>query len=201
MRCIRIAFLAGDGGDVHNTPIACRAHMRHQGAGDDEGRDQINLNHAAPFRHGQFPDRRIAAGDAGIIDQNIHAPMGSKRRLRRGFHRRRVRQIKDMGADFGVTQARGGCLGCSLIHIPNGDGSPPARGQLRHRQPNAARCPGNHRNPAVQISFWHLALPVFDSFAGKTRPGKTQGFPRAEMPAYSHSSRSMTPVEKKGETS
>ena len=88
-------------------------------------------------------------------------------------------------------------LGRGLIHIPNGNGSPPAGSQLRHRQPNAARRPGNHRNPAGQISFRHVIPSVSGSFDGKTAPGKSQGFPRAEMPAYSHLSRYTKPVQKR----
>ena len=172
MRRIRIAFLARDGSDIHHTPIPSRTHMRHHRAGNDEGRHQIHLNHAAPFRHGQFPHRRIAARDAGIVDQDIHAPMGRKGCLRRGFHSRRISQVQDIGADLGVTQPRGGCLGSRLIHVPNGDGSSPAGSQFRHRQPNAARRPGNHRNPPGQISFRHVIPSVSVSFDGKISPGK-----------------------------
>jgi hypothetical protein len=103
-----------------------------------------------------------------------------------------------MRADMrGLAKACCGGLGSSLIHIPNRNRGTPAGGEFRHRQPNAARRPGNHRNPPGQIGFLHIALPVLGSFAGKTRPAKTQGFPRAELPAYSHASRSMTPVEKR----
>jgi hypothetical protein len=53
--------------------------------------------------------------------------MGCKGCLRRGFHSRRISQVQDMGADLvGLPKPRGGCLGSGFIHIPNGNGSPPA---------------------------------------------------------------------------
>ena len=45
--------------------------MRHQRATDEIGRDEIDLDDAPPDLRRKLPQRRIAAGDAGIVDENV----------------------------------------------------------------------------------------------------------------------------------
>jgi hypothetical protein len=48
MRGVRIAVLAGDGSDVDDAPVARGHHMGHHRAADEVGRDEIDLDDAAP---------------------------------------------------------------------------------------------------------------------------------------------------------
>jgi hypothetical protein len=66
---IRVAVLARDGSDVDDAAIILAQHVRHPGpAGQKRGR-QVHLDHLAPHCRIELPDGRIAARDAGVVDQ------------------------------------------------------------------------------------------------------------------------------------
>src|SRR5258708_27281324 len=71
MRGVRIAFLAGDRGDVDDAAVFLREHRRHHGLAADEGPVEIDAQYLAPFVEVGLPYRLVNAGDAGIVDQNV----------------------------------------------------------------------------------------------------------------------------------
>src|ERR1700730_3066602 len=71
MRRIRIAFLAGDGGDVDDAAVILFDHRGHDRLATDERPVEIDAQHLAPFLEVGLPHRLVDAGDAGIVDENV----------------------------------------------------------------------------------------------------------------------------------
>ena len=71
VRRVRVAFLAGDRGDVDDAAVVLLDHRGHDRLAADEGAVEIDAQHLAPFLEIGFPHRLVDAGDAGIVDENV----------------------------------------------------------------------------------------------------------------------------------
>ena len=70
---VRVAFLAGDRGDVDDAAGAGVDHDRDDGLAAEEYAGQVDVHDLLPLVDAQLPDRRGAAGDAGVVDQRVDA--------------------------------------------------------------------------------------------------------------------------------
>ena len=70
---IRIAFLAGDRGDADDASVLAVAHVLDHGAAAVEHAGQIDRDDLLPVLVGLLPERRGAAGDAGVVHQDVDA--------------------------------------------------------------------------------------------------------------------------------
>ncbi len=91
MRGVRIAFLAGDRGDVHDAPVLLLEHRGHDRLADDEGAVEVDAQHLVPLGEVGLPHRLVDAGDAGIVDEDVDLAEGGERRIAGLLDRRRCR--------------------------------------------------------------------------------------------------------------
>src|SRR5215217_3514365 len=159
-----VALLARYGGHVHYGAAAPLAHVTDHRPATTEDRGEVDCHQPLPFLVGDLPQRRVAAVDAGVVDENIQSSEALQRVLDHGSD---VFEARDVGADgrhFGPVGAK--VLGCgdSILLIPVGDHH--ARAGLREpfgdRIPDA-RCPtGHHGYPAAEFQK-HPLTPYFTS--------------------------------------
>ena len=76
MRGVRIAFLAGDRGDVDDAAVTFLEHRGHDRLAADEGAVEVDTQHLAPFLQVGLPHRLVDPGDPGIVDQDIDLAEG-----------------------------------------------------------------------------------------------------------------------------
>src|SRR3974390_3346985 len=181
MRRVRIAFLAGDGGDVDDAAIVLFDHDRHDRLAAYEGAIEIDAQHLAPFVEVGFPHRLVDAGNAGIVDENINPAESFQRFVAGFFHRGEVGNIDLEGADAGADFLRGP-LGEWLVVIPDRDLGAGGDKAFGDRAPKTLRAAGDDSAAAVQIDLVHekkilsiLDLVVRSALAcleprGATRP-------------------------------
>ena len=93
VRGVRVAFLAGDRGDVDDPAVAARDHVRDHGAAGEEAAGQVDVDDAPPDVGIELPGQAVAAGDAGVVDQDVDPSVVRRGRVRGGFDRRRVGQF------------------------------------------------------------------------------------------------------------
>ena len=73
--------------------------MRHHRAAGQIGRDEIDLDDAPPDIGLELPQRRIAAGDAGIVDEDVDLAGVADKRVDGLADRRLVGDVDDRGVD------------------------------------------------------------------------------------------------------
>src|SRR5215218_7350727 len=161
-----VALLARYGGHVHYGAAAPLAHVTDHRPATTEDRGEVDCHQPLPFLVGDLPQRRIAAVDAGVVDENIQSSEALQRVLDHGSD---VFEARDVGADgrhFGPVGAK--VLGGSdcILLIPVGDHH--ARAGLREpfgdRIPDA-RCPtGHHGYPAAEFQKHPLTPYVTSLF-------------------------------------
>src|SRR5439155_524678 len=72
----RIAFLAGDGGDVDDASGALPEHDPDGSPAAQEDAREVDVDHAPPVLVGQLPDGKGAARDAGVVHEDVEpAPL------------------------------------------------------------------------------------------------------------------------------
>src|SRR6478609_3276424 len=146
---VRIAFLAGDRGDVDDAAVILLDHARYDCLATNEGTVEIDAQHLAPLVEVGLPYRLVDAGDAGIVDQNVDLAERFQRGVAGLLHRGEIGYVDlergDGGADFLGRPFREW-----LIVIPDrhpGSGHHEAFG---NRAPETLRAAGDHRATAVQ---------------------------------------------------
>ena len=80
VRRVRVAFLAGDRRDVDDPAVAARDHVRDDRAAGEEGAGQVDVDDPAPDVGIELPGRPVAAGDAGVVDEDVDASVARDRR-------------------------------------------------------------------------------------------------------------------------
>ena len=60
----------------------------------EEGAGEVDLEHPAPDVGIELPRRSVAAGDPGVVDQDVDAARAGECRLRRGLDRRPRRSAR-----------------------------------------------------------------------------------------------------------
>ena len=68
---VRVAFLAGDRGDVDDAAVLRLHHVRRDGAAAEELAGEVDAQHALPFLDRVVDGRHVLAGDAGVVDQHV----------------------------------------------------------------------------------------------------------------------------------
>ena len=114
MRRIRIAFLAGDGGDVDDAAVVLLHHERHDGAATVEGAVEIDVDDLAPGVQRIVDRRHGRAGDACAVHEDVDAAELLVRLRGGGLHRG---GIADVDGDFRTeivssVNDYAGALGC-----------------------------------------------------------------------------------------
>src|SRR5580693_4576075 len=71
MRRVRVAFLAGDRGDVDDAAVVLLDHRGHDRLAADEGPVEIDAQYLAPLVEVGLPYRLVDPGDAGVVDENV----------------------------------------------------------------------------------------------------------------------------------
>ena len=141
-RVVGLAELAAQAVDRHHIDDAAEArrhHTRPDRPDQVEGTGQIDVEHRPPLIVGHFGDAAVA-GDAGIVDQQIHPRPQAVQRRR---HRRGFGDVDGMRLD-----ARKPWLDGTVEHMnaraagpqPFGDGAP-----------DAAPAAGDHRGAAAKV--------------------------------------------------
>ena len=80
--------------------------MRHHRAADEIGRDQIDFDDAPPHLGLKLPERRVAPGDAGIVDQNIDLAGFTQQRIDGSADGRLIGDVDSRGVDAATTFER-----------------------------------------------------------------------------------------------
>ena len=83
VRGVRVAFLAGDRRDVDDAAVTLLDHLRHDRAAGQERPDEVDLDDAPPDFGVEFPGHAVAAGDAGVVDEDVDAAVRIDGRFRR----------------------------------------------------------------------------------------------------------------------
>ena len=157
MRRVRVAFLAGDRGDVDDPAVLVLDHVRHDGAADQVGRDQVDLDDAAPDVGRQLPGRAVAAGDAGVVDEDVDL-LGRRRRALGRARRPRASLVSSTASAMHLAGRAERGLGLGELA---GVGVPQrhrrARGQhaLGDGVADALRAAGDDCDAALQIDLVH----------------------------------------------
>ena len=84
--------MADHRGDVHTPPPAGLHHGAHHPPAQPERGGQVHINHRLPFVIAH-PHEQVVAGDACVVDQNIHRPHRGDCGLWQRLDRRRICQI------------------------------------------------------------------------------------------------------------
>ncbi len=142
--------------------------MRHQRATDEIRRDEIDLDDVPPDLRRKLPERRIAAGDAGIVDENVDLAALAQRCLDRARDRGFVGDVDRGGVNAACrlfnAAAASSSAAASTSH--NSTAAPDASMRLAMAKPMP-------RAPPVTIAVRFLKSMVFISrpFRGTPRPG------------------------------
>ena len=120
MRGVRVAFLAGDGGDVDDAAVFLFQHRRHDGLAADEGTIEIDAQHLAPLLKVRFPHRLVDAGNAGIVDEDVDLAERLQRLIAGLFHRGEIGDVDLERADTGPDLLCG-LFGEGQVMIPDRD--------------------------------------------------------------------------------
>ena len=99
MRGIGIAVLARDRGDVDDAAIAVLQHFRHDRAASQIRTDEIDINDAPPDIRLQLPELAVAAGDAGVVDEDVDLAVPRDGGLRGGAHRSIIGEFDDIAGN------------------------------------------------------------------------------------------------------
>src|SRR3984957_8723686 len=154
MRGVRIAFLAGDGRNVHDAPVVLLDHHGRNRLAADEGAVEVDAQHLAPLLEVGLPDRLVDPGDAGIVDENLDLAEGFQ-----GFFARFLNggEVGYVNLDGGDARADflGRLLGQWLVVIPDRDLGAGGDKALGERAPETLRSAGNDGAAAVQIDLVH----------------------------------------------
>ena len=140
-RHVGVAFFAGDGGDIHDASVAALAHVRQHGPAEVERAVDVDVEHFLPFLVGIFPGGRGLAGDAGVVHQNIDAPLFAERLGDRRLHLIGMRDVDHQRKR--ALDRPGDVAGGSDIEIGNPHGSAGRRQPPRDRLPNSRRRAGH----------------------------------------------------------
>src|SRR5262249_57429951 len=92
-RRVRVAFLPGDGGDVHDPPVVVRAHVGDDGAAAEKHAGQVHVDRLAPDVGGILPHRGGRAGHACVGDEDVDAAEASVDLACGGVDLRLVRHV------------------------------------------------------------------------------------------------------------
>src|SRR5258706_2033574 len=163
MRRVRVAFLAGDRGDVDDAAVILLDHRRHDRLAADEGPVEVDAQSLAPFLEVGFPYRLVDSGDAGIVDENVDLAERFERGVFRLLNRGKIRHVdlerRNARADF-----LGGFLGERLVVIPDRDLCAGGYEAFGDRAPKSLRTAGDDSAAAVQIDLVHGEGPFTSNF-------------------------------------
>ena len=156
MGCIGVAFLACDGGNVHNASVAVAEQVWHDGVAAVERAVEIYLHHALPILGVELPCFCVAACDARVIDQNVEFAEGGCGRGGSGLHRREVRKINLCC----VHRSRIGESACGAfqgvgIYIPKRNTGSGCKEALGDREADAASAARDDRCAAFEVDLIH----------------------------------------------
>ena len=93
---------AGHRGGVHDVAfLALRDHLRHEAADAVDDAHQVDAHHPAPLVERALPRRLAgaAAGDAGVVAEDVDGAERIERLARERFHGVRLRDVADDGGD------------------------------------------------------------------------------------------------------
>ena len=159
VRRVGVALLAGDRRDVDDTSVAARDHVRHDRAAGQVRRDQVDLDHAAPDRRIELPGGAVAAGDAGVVDQDVDLPVALDRRLDRGIDRILLRQLDHRaGHVAAVGQLAARMLDAVGVDVPQHHRGAGVQHALRGGVAEALGAAGDHGHAVVQVDSVHPSL-------------------------------------------
>ncbi len=93
--------------------------MRHHRAAGQIRRDEIDLDHTPPDLGRKLPQRRIAAGDAGIVHQNVDLAGVADQRVDGGGDGGFIGDVDDGGMNaIALLERRDGFVQRGRIDIP-----------------------------------------------------------------------------------
>ena len=159
---VRIALLAGDRGDVDDASVALGDHGRNHGFAAVEDAVEIKVDHPSPVLDRIVGNRRVRAGNTGVVDENVD-PAG----LLGGCRRRsgNAREIAHVAADREGLSARsdfcGGFFGERHVPVPDRNLRPGRDQAARDRAPDSLRAAGDDSDAAFEIILiGHVILPI-----------------------------------------
>src|SRR6476469_1053255 len=176
MRRVRIAFLAGDRGDVDDAAVILLDHAPHDCLATNEGTVEIDAQHLAPFVEIGLPYRLVDTGDAGIVDQDVDLAECFQRGVAGLLDCAEIGYVdlecRDGGADF---------LGCPfrewLVVIPDRHPGSGDHEALGNRAPETLRAAGDHGAAAVQIDLVHRCFLYRGTNSSWSFPGRARRIP------------------------
>src|SRR5215813_10452439 len=171
----RIAFLAGDGGDVDDAPAPLLQHHADGRSAAVEDAREIHVDDPAPVLVGQLPNGKGAAGDPRVVHEDVEATEGRVHLTYRRLHLARHRHIGGEG-ERGGTDALGRLLRHGRVEVQHGDASA-VRGQTgSDGVADAARRPRDERSLPGQRRRAHVVS------SGRKDTLRAQAWVRAVTP-------------------
>ncbi len=153
-RRIRVAFLAGDGRDVHDAPVVLRLHYRHDGAVAQEHAVHVDVEHALPVVDRILRERDVGTGDPGRAHEHVDATLRRRGGLRDALDRTGVRHVEREGDGIGAQRRLGGGER-ALVAIPQRDARAARDEPPRHGEADAHRAAGDRRRAARKVDLVH----------------------------------------------
>ena len=157
MRGVRVAFLAGDRGDVDDAAVFLLQHRGHHRLAADEGTVEIDAQHLAPFLEVGFPHRLVDAGDAGIVDEDVDLAERLQRLVAGLLDGGEIGNVDLEGRDGRADFLRG-LFRKRQVVIPDRDLRAGCDEALGDRAPKTLRAAGDDGAAAVQIDLVHWIL-------------------------------------------
>src|ERR1700722_18019334 len=150
--------------DVDDSSRLRGKHMRTEGAAAPEGAVEIDVDDIEPVLVGDGFGRRLAASDAGVVDENVDFSIAGHQLIGRLRDRGRIRDVHDDDTGIVALRLEGGAplLGSVGIAIRDQD----RRARLRQRfgagKPDPLSGTGHDGGLAVKPEFFqiHLVFPA-----------------------------------------
>src|SRR5690606_15498562 len=162
------AVEADDGSGVENDTAALADHHRRDRLGAVKDALQIDVDHQVELLHRHLLhqlavldlNKLVVAGDAGVVDQHVDAPMLGDDRVYPRLHSRAVGDVYT-GEEGALAEGGGGFAAGCFVQVTEGDGGP-FGDELLRRGPANAR--GAARNQADSVLHGHALSPCDGRF-------------------------------------
>jgi hypothetical protein len=156
VRGVGVAFLARHRGDVDDPAVLVGDHLRHDRAAHQVGRDQVDLDDATPDVGRELPGGGVAAGDAGVVDQDVDLAMRLGDAFGRGGDVGLAGQLDHVGADAaGLAELALGLGELLAVRVPQGDRGARGEHALGDGVADALRAAGDDGDAALQVDPVH----------------------------------------------
>jgi len=152
---VRIAFLAGDRGNVHDAPVILLEHDGNDCTIAEEHAVDVHFHDLPPRVYGIIPHRLVGAGDPGRAYERIDAAQRGRGRSRGRVDAGSVGDVDDARVDVG-SQRYPGFVQRGCIAIPHAYAAATGDEALRDRKTDACRAARDDRAAAAEVELIHV---------------------------------------------